>query len=144
MNEGNGQRSSLSIRPLCDFTKGMGNLSKNTALFDPVADSLTFTNHQWRPFSAESQNVCGLPFTTRGQVCVNTTLNGICATKHGRGIANSHTQLWEKYPRGWARFSGNAPSVEALSVVGFGSCPADGTLKLLTKAQERKGSPCSQ
>ncbi len=39
---------------LGDFTNGSGNLSTNTDLFESVADSLIFTNHQWRPFSAGS------------------------------------------------------------------------------------------
>lgn len=34
--------------------RGVATSEKNTALFESVADSLIFTNHQWRPFSAGS------------------------------------------------------------------------------------------
>lgn len=49
-------------------------------------------------------------------MCVNRTLYGICAAKHGRGdTENSYVFFFvgSKRPRGWVSFTGNAPSVQA-------------------------------
>ena len=54
-------------------------------------------------------------------MCVNRTLYGICAAKHGRGdTENSYVFIFfiffvvgSKRPRGWVSFTGNAPSAQA-------------------------------
>lgn len=108
--------------------RGAATSRKNTALFEPVADSLIFTNHRWRPFPATSPRCLPL---TKNESGVRKPC-GVCAAGRRRGIANSYVFFGRKCPRGWARFSGNAGSVWPLSVSGFGSCPADGTHKLPT------------
>lgn len=120
-----------------EFTDGSGVLSTDIPLSESVPDSLKFTNHRWRPFSA------GSPAFLRSR----TSNTGSGVREHS-GDWDSRTSIRKlnhqlvrcgrkKAPGGGLQSRGNAPSVVA--ALGFGSCPADGTLKLLTKRLERKG-----
>lgn len=128
---------------LDEFTERSSHLSKKHVSLWITCRFLGIHKPPVAPFLRKIPSVSTVHHTTAGQVCVNAALSGICAAKHGRGVANSQAfsprLWWESYPRGWARLSANAPSVELPFALGFGSCPADGTLKRLTKAPERKG-----
>lgn len=70
-----------------EFAKGRGILSTYIPLFESAADSLIFTNHRWRPFSA------GSPAFLRSRI----SYTGSGVRKHdgdwdwyGRWIANSY------------------------------------------------------
>lgn len=104
------------------------------SLFESVPDSLKFTNHRWRPFSA------GSPAFLRSR----TSNTGAGVRKHSgaliRKLNHDSVRCGRNHaPGGGLQPRGNAPSVDLVAAPGFGSCPADGTLKLLTKTQERKG-----
>lgn len=62
--------------------------------------------------------------------------NRICAAKHGRGIANSHVFFCGRDVRGDGPGSREMLPPFSFSL-GFGSCPTDGTHKLLTTACEK-------
>lgn len=67
-------------------------------------------------------------------MCVNRTLYGICAAKHGRGdTENSYVFfLLGANVRGVGSASREMLPPFRLPLRRFGSCPADGTHKLLT------------